>query len=241
MRLALLIAAAALPMAACHGTSAEDGPSIAGTGTGNARTYPVKDFTKIEAAGADEVDVRVGTGFSVRAEGPEDELEKLRITREGEALGIGRKRGFGIGGSKALKIFVTMPSIRGVEIAGAGRVAIDRVEGQSFSGESAGAGKLEIGALDTENASFSTAGSGDMTLAGTTRSLSVDIAGAGSIRAQRLVASEAKVSIAGAGNVTATVNGPAKVEIMGSGNVDLGAGARCTVDKMGSGEVRCAK
>ncbi|RDE04713.1 head GIN domain-containing protein [Sphingomonas aracearum] len=241
MRLPLLIAALVLPLGACHGGTAEDGPSIAGNGTGNARTFPVTGFTKIELAGADEVDVRVGTGFSVRAEGAEDELEKLRITRDGDALGIGRKRGFGLSGGKGLKLFVTMPAIRGVQIAGSGRMTIDRVEGQSFTGESAGAGKLEIGALDTESADFSTAGSGDMTLAGTTRSLDIDIAGAGSIKAQRLVASEAKVSIAGAGDVTATVNGPASVEIMGSGNVDLGAGASCTVNKMGSGEVRCAK
>ena len=61
---------ALLPLAACSGTARSEGTPPSGTG-GN-RTFAVNGFTGVDAAGPDDVDVRVGSGFSVRAEGDPD-------------------------------------------------------------------------------------------------------------------------------------------------------------------------
>lgn len=236
----IAIAAAALGACSFRGGDDDKGPGIAGTGTGNARSYAVQDFTGVESSAGDNVDVRVGSGFSVRAEGPADELDKLRIVKDGDRLAIGR-RGHHLFGSRGdrLTITVTMPRIASASIAGSGNMSVDRVEGSSFKGEIAGSGSLSLKAVQVEDASFAIAGSGDVEAAGTARSLNIDIAGSGGIKAAGLTAQRAKVSIAGSGDVRATVDGEAKVDIMGAGDVELGGKARCTVDKMGSGSVRC--
>lgn len=241
MRLAIL---AALPLAAC--SIASDGhdssPGVPGSGSGTTRTYAVSDFTGVDLRGSDDVDVRVGTGFSVRAEGPSDELDKLKIERKGDALQVGRVDSKGLGwisnGKAKVKIYVTMPRVASANIMGSGSMAIDRIEGQQFDANTAGSGDLSVAALSVDRGEFDIAGSGGMTLNGTVRDLTVNIAGSGDIDGG-LKSSGAEVSIAGSGSVKAMVDGPAKVSIVGSGDADLGKGAKCSVSKIGSGSANC--
>ena len=233
---------AAVPLAACsfHGNDA-DRPGVAGSGTGSTRTFAVADFTAVSLRGSDDVDVRVGSGFSVRAEGPSAELDKLKIERDGDTLKIGRKNSNGIswGDHDSVKIYVTMPRVIAAEIAGSGDMAIDKVEGEAFKGEMAGSGDFSVAALTAKQVELAIAGSGNMTLAGAVERLKVEIAGSGDVDASKLKANGADVSVAGSGNVQADVTGAAKVSVMGSGDVDLGKGAKCSTSKMGSGEVTC--
>lgn len=231
---------ALLPLAACNMSSDDGKPGIAGTGSGGERSYAARDFTAVELRGPDDVDVRVGSGFSVRAEGDSDVLDRLKIERDGDKLRVGRIKGaFQWGDSKGAKVFVTMPRLAEAAIAGAGDLHVDRVEGSGFEGSIAGSGDLAVGALVVETAKLSIAGSGTLTAAGTATALDASIKGSGDIAADRLAATRADVSIAGAGSVRAAVDGPAKVSIMGVGDVDLGPKARCTTSKTGTGEVRC--
>ncbi|HEX8485765.1 head GIN domain-containing protein [Sphingomonas sp.] len=242
MRRSIFIATP-LMLAACSIGSSGDaqGPGAPASGSGNARTFAVADFDSVDLRGADDVDVRVGSGFSVRAEGASDDLERLHIVREGQSLRIGRRKESGLrwGSGDAVRVLVTMPRIGSAKIAGSGDVAIDRVEGARFAGEIAGSGSLAIGAMQVDQASLSIAGSGDVKAAGTARRLMIDIAGSGDVDAPDLSADSAKVSIAGSGGVRARVTGTADVDVAGSGDVDLGAAARCTVRAHGSGTVRC--
>ena len=236
----LMILAALIPLAAC-GNGSDDTPGITGTGSGNARSFAVGDFTGVELAGSDNVDVRVGAAFSVRAEGDPKVLERLRIRKVGETLRIDRRKDAGFHWSKgdAIKVYVTMPRIASASVAGSGDMAIDRVEGQKFDASVAGSGKLALGTVAVDAAEMNIAGSGTLRAAGQAKRLEVNIAGSGDIDAPKLAAASAEVSIAGSGNVRAVVNGPAEISMMGSGDVDLGPNARCKTSKMGSGNVRC--
>lgn len=240
----MILALCALPLMACSvstgGGDDDDTPGIAAQGGGGTRTYAVADFTEVELRGADDVDVRVGPGFSVRADGDPEVLDHLKITREGNTVRIGRTRtgGWSWNGRHA-KISITMPRLAATAVAGSGDVTVDRVQGDAFKGEGAGSGSLSIGQLAVSSVTFSLAGSGSVKAAGEAKSLTVEIAGSGDIDAGGLKASAADISIAGSGSVHAEVNGTAKVSIMGSGDVDLGRGAKCEVSKMGSGSVRC--
>ncbi len=230
---------AVLALAGCSNTS--DAAEPAGAGT--TRTFAISDFSAVSLIGSDDVDVRVGTGFSVRAEGPRIELDKLEITRVGDMLKVGRKKnlaGFSwSGGGRGVKVFVTMPRIVAAKIAGSGDLAIDRVEGQRFGGEAAGSGNLTIGALSVPEARLSVAGSGDIAAKGRVERLMIDVAGSGNVSARGVTARSATVSLAGSGDISAEVAGPASVSLIGSGDVDLGPQARCTISKTGSGTVRC--
>lgn len=240
-RLALPLVALTLPLAGCHvGGDDEKGSTIEANGTGTSRTYPASGFTDVALRGSDDVDVRVGGGFSVRAEGPADELDKLRIAIDGNTLIVSRKRNMLSWGDKAkTKIFVTLPRIGEGVVLGSGDMAIDRAEGARFEGVVAGSGSLSVAALAVDEAELSIAGSGDAQVAGNARNLKINIAGSGSLRGTGLRAQGAEVSIAGSGDVTARVAGAAKVSMLGSGDVDLGPEARCQVSRAGSGKVSC--
>ena len=231
----------AVPLAACSFNSDASPPGDSGPRA--TRSFAIADFTGVALRGSDDVDVRVGSGFSVRAQGPRSELDKLEIVREGDTLRVGRKKNLGgfSWGSKQdrVKIFVTMPRIVAAQIAGSGNMAIDRVAGARFDADAAGSGDLSIGALAVPQAKLAVAGSGNITAKGAVERLAIDVAGSGNVAARGLKARGATVSIAGSGDVTADVSGEARVSMVGSGNVDLGPAAHCTTTKVGSGEVRC--
>ena len=230
-----------LPLIACS-ANAETGEAAKARGNGPSRDYDVAGFSTVSLRGADDIEVRVGPSYSVRAQGPADELDKLDILRDGDTLKVGRKQSSGWGWSQSktpVKIFVTLPRLAGASVAGSGNMSVDRVEGERFRGSIAGSGNLSLGAVRVDEAALSVAGSGDLTGAGEARRLRLDIAGSGDIDARQLTAAEANISIAGSGNARTVVNGPARVSIAGSGDVELGGRPQCTTSRVGSGEVRC--
>ncbi|GAA0736097.1 head GIN domain-containing protein [Sphingomonas japonica] len=232
---------AALPLAACGGNAASGEAGAAAAQGGVTRDYPVRDFTRVELRGSDDVEVRTGGAFAIRATGDPASIERLEIKKVGDELRIGRKGRDGFrwrDDDKGVTITVTMPAIRGGSLAGSGDLTIDRAEGD-FDADLAGSGDLTVGALAGGAVRLSVAGSGALSAAGTADRLVLDIAGSGDIRAEQLRARTAEVSIAGSGDASAAVNGPAQVSLVGSGSADLGSAARCTVSKVGSGEARC--
>lgn len=237
-----LILLALLPLAACGNAGDDDGqPGVPAQGSGATRTYAVSDFTAISLRGSDDVDVRVGPGFTIRAEGDPKVLDRLKIEKVGDTLRVGRISSSGInwGDHGHAKIFVTMPRIAEANVAGSGDMSVDRVEGAHFEGNTAGSGDLAVKLLTVDQAKLAIAGSGTISVAGTAKTLNLSIAGSGDVHGDELRASSADISIAGSGSVRAKVEGSAKVSMMGSGDVDLGGAARCQVSKMGSGTVRC--
>lgn len=241
----ILVAAALLPLAACGSVTGDrmSGNAVPPSGGGGERTFAVADFNGVSLRGSDDVEVRTGAAFAVRATGPSEELDKLEIVRDGDMLKIGRKpsSGWNWGGVRGspVRVFVTMPRLANASVAGSGDMRVDKVEGD-FDGSIAGSGNLTVADLRGGNAKLSIAGSGDLNVAGQVQRLDGSIAGSGDIDAGNLNASSASVSIAGSGNVRARVNGQASVSIVGSGDAELGPNARCSVNKMGSGEARCS-
>ena len=235
-------AAVPLTLAACSlgGNADADQPGIAGQGSGNARSYAAADFDSIDLRGSDDVEVRVGSGFSVRAEGDAKVLDRLRMTRVGDVLRVDRRQdsGWHWSGGDA-KVLVTMPRIAGAKVAGSGDITVDRAEGARFEGAITGSGGLRIEAMQVDEARLSIAGSGDLKAGGTASRIDVAIAGSGDLDAGDLRTESAKVSVSGSGNVRAKLDGEGEVRIAGSGDVDLGKAARCTVRAVGSGTAHC--
>lgn len=219
----------------------DDGPGVTPTGSGTTRSYAVTDFSKIDLTGSDEVEVRAGKAFSVRAEGKPEDLDTLRIARDDETLAIGRKRSFRWGHGGKVTVYVTLPRLTEASITGSGTMAVDRVSGDAFKADVRGSGDLNIAALMTDRAEVSIAGTGNVRAGGAVKDLAVEVAGTGSLDAAGLRVERADVSVTGTGDVRAAVSGTAKVKVAGTGDVDLGAAARCTVSNTGTGSVRCGR
>ena len=240
-----LLFAPILLLAACGNGESVEGQPIAPAARAagvpqavGARSYDLTGFTVIESSGPDRVVVRVGPGFSVRAEGPAATLDALVIGLEDGALTIARRRG-DTGRSKPATIFVTLPALTAASLRGSGGVAIDRLAGGDPVLTVAGSGDLSVGQVEAGTLTLNLGGSGRMRVGGTADRLTVASAGSGDVDARGLVAAEGTVTVQGSGDVAATVNGPATVSLVGSGDVTLGEGARCTTSVVGSGQVRC--
>lgn len=246
----LLLAIAALPLSACHASWDKDdkqgerhsaADAIAATGSGTSRSFAASDFSTIEVIGPDNVDVKQGAAFSVRAEGDPKALDDLEITVRNGELRIGRKdRGWGWNQSSgAVRIAVTLPRLTGASITGSGDLIADKGEGD-FDAELTGSGNLTIGALSGGAVDLQATGSGDIKVAGTATRLDAEITGSGDIAGEGLTATSAKIRIMGSGDVRAVVKGDADVSIMGSGNAVLTGGAKCKVSAMGPGDAKCS-
>lgn len=237
----LFLPLAAMPLSACGSVSLNDmsGTVVPSSGSGGQRSFAADGFTRIELRGADDVDVRTGPSFAVRAEGDPAVLDKIEVRKDGDTLRIGRKGQFNWsdGGGRA-RVFVVLPRLVGASIAGSGDMNVERADGD-FSGSIAGSGNLRVARLSGGKADLSIAGSGNLSIAGTADALHSAIAGSGDVDAAGLRAATADISTAGSGSTRATVSGPAKISIIGSGDVTVRGGAQCTISKVGSGEADC--
>lgn len=240
---AIALAVLAMPVAACSMNWSDkqdkEEAGIAGSGSGDHRTYKVEGFTTVALAAAGDVDVRVGPAYSVTATGAPEALDKLKVTRDGDTLKLARQRGVTWGNSGKVHFTVTMPRIQGADIGGSGTITVDRVEGERFEGNIGGSGTLDIRGLNVRKVAFAIGGSGDVAAAGRAGELEVSIGGSGKVRAQPLRSESADITIAGSGNIATTVTRQAEVTILGAGDVVITGGAQCKVTKMGAGNVRC--
>ena len=230
MHFRIAAAAAVSVLAACAGAQAAE------------RNFTVASFDSVEASGSQTVSVATGKAASVRAEGSAADLDKLDIRVDGGKLEIGTKSKWGAGWSSSgpVRVFVTVPMVREVAVAGSGSVSVDRVKVPTFSAEVAGSGSARIAALDAQNANFSTAGSGSVEASGTCTDAKAETAGSGAIRIGGLKCATLKAETAGSGDIDAFASKSADISIMGSGTVHVAGGAKCTTSTMGSGKAICS-
>lgn len=207
------------------------------------QSFPVSNFDRIALGGSPNVTVTTGSAVSVRASGDQRALDRLDIRVEAGVLRIGNKNGSAwnwIGGNSGpVRIAVTVPMLRGIEIGGSGSVAVDRIRVPAFVASIGGSGSMRIAALDSRDTSFSIAGSGNVEAAGRCETAKIDIAGSGRTRLGGLRCQTLSASVAGSGDIDANATQSAAVSLTGSGDVRIAGGARCSVSKHGSGSVVC--
>ena len=235
--IALGITAAAIAASGCSEARSENGGPVVD------RDYQVGSFDRIELAGAYDATVRTGAAPSVHARGNQKAIDNLEVTVENNVLVIKHRKRAGLGWSSKGKVAltVTVPSLRGAELAGSGDIKVDRVAGDSFDGGIAGSGNLKVDRVEVGSLKLSIAGSGNAEVGnGRAKNAEYNIAGSGGIDAKGVTAETAAVSIAGSGDIEANASNTASVSIMGSGDVELTGGAKCSVSKAGSGNARCS-
>ena len=230
-----VLAATSMASVACAAKAEMD------PGPMSSRDFSVGDFKRIESAGAFDVTVRTGAAPSVRAEGPQNILDRLEVEVRGDELVIRPKdgRSFNVGRRSPVKIAVTVPELHGATIAGSGNLSVDRVAADDFKATIAGSGNLSLPQIRARSLELEIAGSGSGNIAGQTEQARYSIAGSGEVDASKLQSRDVRLTIAGSGSVNAHANGTVRGEIMGSGDARISGGAKCSVDKMGSGSIVC--
>ncbi|RYD46192.1 MAG: DUF2807 domain-containing protein, partial [Sphingomonadales bacterium] len=155
----------------------EGGTSIPASGQGVSRTYAATGFTGVDVGGSDDVDVKIGSAFSVTAEGDPKVLDQLDIQVVNGSLRIKRKDSNGsfFSNDHGARIHVVMPRLNSAGVSGSGDLSIERAEGD-VSAAISGSGNIDIADLKGGLATLSVAGSGNITAKGATEKLAASIA-----------------------------------------------------------------
>ncbi len=228
LALALLAAGAAVPATAAT------------------RDFPVGGFDRIASAGPFDVKVHVGGAPGVRAEGPQEVLDRLKIEVRNGRLWIGTKPGswsFGgwhwFGHQQKTVINVVAPTLSGASISGPGDMWIDHARARTFDASIAGPGDMKIGMLETVDAHFEISGPGNITVAGHASRSQMEVSGPGDIHAKDFVSLELGVNVSGPGGITTHAVHSASGNVSGPGDVHIGGTTNCSIRKSGPGTVRC--
>ena len=231
-----LLLGAVIALGACSSANGEEGPNAQ-------RSFQVGDFRQLSVEGSHEVIVRVGGQASVRAEGRERELERLRVAVRNGTLVIDSERREGgflsFRHDRGVTLHVTVPALDGARISGSGEVRVDRVRTAAFEGHISGSGELLIGALDAQRALFDITGSGEVQAAGRAADLTVAVTGSGDAGLGGLASQRATVSVTGSGDVRLHATEAVRGSVTGVGDVTVSGGARCEIERAGAGSIHC--
>lgn len=220
--------------------------ATAGCGmTANAatRTFPVGGFDRISTAVPFDVHVHTGAAPAVRAEGPQEALDRLRVTVRGGELAIEAEPGHWMSGwswrRQRMVIDVSVPMVRAASLRGPGDLTVDRVRTSRFEATLSGPGDLGIGAIEADRLNVVLNGPGDVTMAGRVGTASLVLRGPGDIHGAGLTARDATVLLSGPGDIVATATGTVEGTLSGPGDITIRGGARCRITKHGPGDVHC--
>ena len=205
----------------------------------------MQPFDKVDIANAFKVIYDQGDTHSVRIEASEEAFKEMTVyVKDGDLL-IRKAVKKPTVDFKQVKIYVTSPEIKGIEIAGSGvfaasnrvnasgdldmeiagsgNIMLADVTCKDADMEIAGSGNIEIGSLVAKDAKADIAGSGDINLGTfTCFKFDIDIAGSGDVICDNITADNVHTEIAGSGDVT--LKGMVKhhtEDIAGSGKVNV--------------------
>ena len=190
------------------------------------RTLSFENFDSISISNSADVFLSYGEEQSVVVSASETQFDKLNMEVKRGSLLIKNKKNRGNNNwnwrknDKRLQVYITMPTIKEIAIAGSGDFVMED--------------EFNLPSLD-----ISIAGSGDVVLKkGSAEKFSVSIAGSGDVDSN-LETVSSEVSIAGSGDVELIVEKRLEISIAGSGDVTYkGNPDHVDISSVGSGEVR---
>jgi len=208
------------------------------------RSYIVTDFDVVRLEAPIAVTVQTRHGTTARGEGDADLLERIDLGVNGRILTIRLKKspfeGRRSDNEGAARLTLTVPSLRRVQLAGAGTLSVDGLSGQNSEILVAGTGTLSASGVDADTLSVAQQGAGSLKLAGKAKKVILQLSGTGEADASALTAADLEVTAEGAGTVRSLATRSAKIVAVGPASVTVDGSPACTVNHAGSGQIVCA-
>ena len=203
----------------------------------------MQPFDKVDVSNSFRVIYEQGAENSVRVEASEEAFKQMTVYVKDSELRIrpavkNPKVSF-----KEVKVFVTSPVIKRIDIAGSGVFAASNkiVATNDLDIDIAGSGKVLLADVNCQDSKMEIAGSGNIEVGNiTAKDVNAEIAGSGDINLATMTCNKFHIEIAGSGNVTSDniTAEDVHTEIAGSGDVKLkGTVKHHTKSVAGSGKV----
>ncbi|MEA3495267.1 MAG: head GIN domain-containing protein [Bacteroidota bacterium] len=196
------------------------------------------EFTSIELSSSADVYITQGDEQSVYIEIDDNVLEFVKTEVKGNELEIYTK-GCIITSSK-LKVFVTMKSLKDIDISGSGEIhGENQFHSNEMSLDVSGSGKIFL-SLQTNDLKTKISGSGEITLEGNANKHNISISGSGDLNAFKLKTVETDIDLSGSGEAFIDVVQKLDAKVSGSGDVEYNGDPKVRSKISGSGSVMSA-
>jgi hypothetical protein len=219
------------------------GKRIRGNGNWKTADHSVGSFDAVEVHGAMDVYVSQGPAGPVKIETDENLQEYVEVFVSGSKLVIRTKSGVNLRPTNDMKVYVTAPLYRKIDVSGAcdiiGQSKLNNSEPLQLEVSGAGEIRMEVNAPKVE---VDLSGSGAVHLAGETREFDVDLSGAADAKCFDLKSESTRVEISGAGDAEVYASVQLNAKVSGAGSVRY-KGNASTVNQSvsGAGSVKKAE
>lgn len=123
-------------------------------------------------------------------------------------------------GAGPIRYFVTMKTIDGLSLSGAGNLDADKIETKELETNLTGAGNMTIQHLTCQQLVVSLSGAGSIKIGGKTGKQELQLSGAGSYNGEQLESEEATVRLSGVGSARIWVTKSLDASLSGAGSID---------------------
>ncbi len=171
--------------------------AIHGSGVSKTETRAVGSFSKLDIAGAGDVDVEVGPTQAVSVTADDNILPIIETVVSGDTLSIGSEGSYNT--KLGVKVNITVPALDGVSVSGSGNFHVKGVKARN----------MDVGIT----------GSGDITIIGGVDQLTGQITGSGNLHGGDLTAKRVHVTVTGSGNANVLATEELDASVTGSGDV----------------------
>lgn len=229
-----ILAASSLSLASCNYVT---GKRIKGNGNMTTDDRSEGSFSGVESGGNFDIIVAIGPQ-SIKIEAEENVIPYIETYIDGDILRIKTKDGFWIKTSRSMKVYVTSPRLKKLEMNGGGSLtgASKITDSSKIDIEVHGNADIDL-EVDAPEVESDLTGNGSVTLKGETRNFSSEATGNGHLKALDLKTENAKVKILGNGDAEVYSSVTLDVTIGGNGNISYKGDAKLTTHITGNGNV----
>jgi hypothetical protein len=218
------------------------GPSVTGSGKAATWDFDYRDFTKVEAGYAFNVDISKADSYLVRITTDDNMYEYLDISKQGDTLRIGLKPNYDYNYSNITrKATVTLPDLEILGLSGASKANV----GIGFSSTHAvdfnlsGASNLEISSMKTGNTNFDLSGASkafgnieiangrfdlsgasSLELEGSANDIDIEASGASHVKLSNFSVVDIEVNLSGASDATINASGRLDGDLSGASKLN---------------------
>jgi hypothetical protein len=212
---AVLVVAAIVAIATGGRREAPSSSSTRGSGVLVTDRRELAPFARVELAGANTVVVNVGAPQSVAVTGDDNLVGRVTTDVRSGRLVIDNTGNFTT--QAPMRVEVSVPSVDGVELGGAGTVTVEGVTSADFSAELAGEGRLVV--------------------SGTVQRVTAVLTGAGTLDLHDLVATESTAHLQGTGTIRVHATSTLHATLTGTGTILYRGDPNVTMHNTGTGTV----
>jgi hypothetical protein len=222
--------------ASCHNVF---GDKIKGNGNIKTESRTAGIFSSVDVSGSIDVYVTQDSACSVKVEADENLMEYIIIKTEGDVLVVEPRDGYNLSGSKHIKVYVSSPIFKRLEVSGASSIASESMltSSEAITIQISGASDTKL-ELKAPKVSIDISGASTAILKGQTKDLFIEGSVASHAKCFELLSENADVDVAGASNADVFASVKLNAEASGASDVRYKGNAAVNQNTSGAGSIK---